>query len=70
MITIKNGLKSGTTEATTLSEISADENLKAFLGIGENVRYVRNGEELSSVSSLESGDIITVEPKANSKAHG
>lgn len=68
MITVKYGMSQTTTNATTLSDLQSDENIRSVLGFGESVRYLRNGMELSSVSTLESGDTIIVEPMANSKA--
>ena len=41
---------------------------KAALGYGDNVRYVRDGFELAGSDVLNSGETVTVETKANSKA--
>ncbi|MAO22716.1 MAG: hypothetical protein CMJ25_18355 [Phycisphaerae bacterium] len=68
MITVKHGLQSLTIEAATVAEIQANENIRAVLGFGESVRYLKNGVETDSSTVLYSGDTITVEQKANSKA--
>jgi hypothetical protein len=68
MITVKHGLQSLTIEAATVAEIEANDNIRAVLGYGESVRYLKNGVEVSSDTVLYAGDVITVEQKANSKA--
>jgi hypothetical protein len=68
MITVKHGLQSLTIEAATVAEIQANENIQAVLGFGESVRYLKNNVEVAPSTVLYSGDTITVEQKANSKA--
>lgn len=68
MVKVKHGMKSAEIEASTVADIVANENLRALLGFGENVRYLRCGQELTSVSPLHAGDTVTVEARANSKA--
>ena len=68
MITVKYGLNSLTIEAASVAEIAANDNIRAVLGFGENVRFLKNGVEISSTSPLMSGDTIIVEKQANAKA--
>lgn len=68
MVTIKHGLSSLTIQASSVSDIINNSNVKAVLGYGENVRFLKNGVELGSDATLYDGDTVIVEQRANSKA--
>lgn len=71
-ITIRYGatteIKRSFPEGTTVGTIINDRNLQAYVGFGSNVQGVVNGEVQDIHASLEDGDILVVETKANAKA--
>jgi hypothetical protein len=69
MIKIKYGTKSVDDDAvSSVNDILANDDLKAYLGFGESVEVVRSGDILDGSTSLYAGDTVILQKKANSKA--
>jgi len=68
-ITIQHGTNNSVTKSLddypTVSDIRDDANLKAFLGIGDNVDYLVNGA--SGVEDLRDGDVVSTQTRSNTK---
>lgn len=70
-VTVKYGLDSVTRSYDVpvfVSTLRADTALRAFLGYGDNVRFLMNGVELPDSATIANGSVITVETRCNTKA--
>lgn len=70
-VTIKYGINTVVRDyafGTVVAAVAEDENLKAVLGFGDNVRFLTNGVELPLDAALSDGTVITVETACNQKA--
>ena len=70
-VTIKYGLETisrTVPEGTTIGHLVSDQNLKAVLGFGDNVRALINGIEMSRDVQVPYGSLVSLETACNSKA--
>lgn len=63
-----NELSKNLREGTTVQQALSDSSLKAGLGFGDNVQAIIDDTVQSGSTTLNDGDIVTIETRANSKA--
>lgn len=51
-----------------LRDITSDNNIKAVLGFGDNVRGLVSGVEIGADTYISNGALVVLETKANQKA--
>jgi len=71
MITISAGIGASTTRETsqypTAGAVLRCQNLRAILGFGDNVEAVVNGSRAEHGTSLQDGDRVLIQNRANDK---
>lgn len=70
-LTISHGMQSATVtrpDGTTIGALLADSNIRAMLGVAENVTPVVGGSVVDNTYVLEDGDEVTFQGRASTKA--